>query len=358
MAGTVRRTPTGWLADVSVNGVRKTGLCKTKHEAVARKRELLELLLAKDAKPVAAASLFSLADARQLSLEVRWHGTAGARTAAIYSQAALDHFGANTLLSEITAPAVDVWRRKLLAAGNRPATVNKKVSALRAMLADAHLRGHITSVPKLPQQLKLQNTKDRVFSDQEVRLICHAFQQLGHPEAADLLIFLLETAARWGEAEALRGDDVDLVKNRVTFSHTKANRVRSVPLTTRAQQALQRHLPAVGSHRVWSYSYAQYRRLLQAALDLVGIDDEAVGIHTTRHTCASKLAASGIPLHQLMTFGGWTSLASVQRYLHLHTDALSACVAALEAKQLMDQGRGTLQLQIDGKIPSESDIWS
>jgi hypothetical protein len=32
-----------------------------------------------------------------------------------------------------------------------------------------------------------------------------------------------------------------------------------------------------------------------------------------------------------MTFGGWTSLQSVQRYLHLHTEALASCVAALEA---------------------------
>lgn len=31
-----------------------------------------------------------------------------------------------------------------------------------------------------------------------------------------------------------------------------------------------------------------------------------------------------------MTYGGWTSLASVQRYLHPHTDALAACTNALE----------------------------
>ena len=331
MTGSVRRTPTGWLADVSINGVRKTGLCKTKSEALARKRELLELLLAKDATQPPALQLFSLADARKLSLDVRWRGTSGERTAAIYSQAAVDHFGAHTLLSDVTAPAVDAWRRKLLAAGNRPATVNKKVSALRAMLADAHLRGHIHQTPKLPAQLKLQNTKDRVFSDQEVALICNWFQQAGHPAAANLLVFLLETAARWGEAEALKGEDVDMNKGRVTFSKTKANRVRSVPLTARAQQALQPHLPALGTHKVWGYTYAQYRRLLQTAKEAVGLgDDESLGIHTTRHTCASKLASRGIPLHQICAFGGWTSLASVQRYLHLHTDALASCVAALE----------------------------
>lgn len=329
--GTVRRTAAGsWVADVSVNGKRKTGYAKTKAEALARKRELLELLTTKDATSV-PHNLFSLSDARRLSLEVRWRGTSGERTAAIYSQAAVDHFGPHTLLSEVTAPAVDAWRRKLLAAGNRPATVNKKVSALRAMLADAHLRGHITSVPKLPPQLKLQNTKDRVFSDQEVALICDWFQQAGHPAAADLLVFLLESCCRWGEAEALRGDDVDLARGRVTFSQTKANRVRSVPLTRRALEALQGHVPAVGSHRVWRYTYGQYRHLLQSAKEGVGLgDDDALGIHTTRHTCASKLASRGIPLHQLMAFGGWTSLASVQRYLHLHTDALAACVSALE----------------------------
>ena len=331
MTGSVRRTPTGWLADVSINGVRKTGLCKTKSEALARKRELLELLLAKDASSLPAQSLFSLSDARKLSLDVRWRDTSGERTAAIYSQAAVDHFGPHTLLSELTAGDVDLWRRKLLASGNRVATVNKKVSALRAMMADAHLRGHLQSIPRLPQQFKLQNTKDRVFSDQEVQLICHYFREIGHPAAANLLVFLLETAARWGEAEALRGEDVDLAKGRVTFSKTKANKVRSVPLTRRAVDALQGHVPAVGSHRVWSYTYAQYRRLLQAAKEAIGLgDDQALGIHSARHTCASKLASSGIPLHQRMSWGGWSSLQSVQRYLHIHTDALASCVAALE----------------------------
>jgi hypothetical protein len=103
MTGSVRRTPAGWLADVSINGVRKTGLCKTKAEATARKRELLELLLAKDATPAPALQLFSISDARKLSLDVRWRNTSGERTAAIYSQAAVDHFGAHTLLSEVTA---------------------------------------------------------------------------------------------------------------------------------------------------------------------------------------------------------------------------------------------------------------
>lgn len=331
MSGTVRRTATGWLADVSVNGRRKTGLCKTKSEALARKRELLELLLTVEASPIPAQTLFSVKEARRLSLDVRWRDTSGARTAAINSRAAVEHFGADTPLASITTAAIDGWRNKLIAQGNRPATINKKVSALRAMLTDAHMRGHISELPSVPQQLRTQNTKDRVISDQEQQLLCTWFRQAGHPAAADVLVFLLETCARWGEVENLVGDDVDLQKGRVTFSKTKANRVRSVPLTRRALEAITPHLPAIGSHRVFPYRYTQYRHLFQAAKNGIGLaDDEALGIHTARHTCASKLASKGIPLHQLMAFGGWTSLASVQRYLHLHTDALAACVSALE----------------------------
>lgn len=332
MSGSVRRTATGWVADVSVNGKRKTSLCKTKSEALARKRELLDLLLGQHATPLPSPALFSLSDARRLSLQVRWGGTAGERTAGIYSQAVLDHFGPHTLLTEITAPAVDAWRTKLLAKGNRPATVNKKVSALKAMLSDAYLRGHITAVPRLPQQLKLKNTKDRVITDQEAAAFCQYFKEIGHPAAADVLVFLLETCARWGELEDLKGEDIDLTNGRVTFAKTKANRVRSIPMTRRAVEAITPHLPAVRSHKVFPYKYWQYQRLFDGAKQALGLaSDEQLGIHTTRHTCASKLAASGIPLHQLMAFGGWTSLASVQRYLHLHTDALSACVSALEA---------------------------
>jgi integrase len=40
--------------------------------------------------------------------------------------------------------------------------------------------------------------------------------QRGEPAAADLLVFLLETACRWGEAERLKGGDVDLAAGRVT----------------------------------------------------------------------------------------------------------------------------------------------
>jgi integrase len=329
MAGSVRRHSDGWIADVTVDGVRRTRKAKTKAEALALKRLLLEQLMARPSGP---GNGITLQEARDLSLRIRWRGLAYERTAAIYSQEAVDHFGPHAPLCSITAPMVEEWRQKLLAKGNRPGTINMKVGTIRSMMSDAVLHGRLDAIAALPRQLTKRNTKDRVFSDEEVAGFCQFFRALGQPAAADLLVFLLESCCRWGEAEKLKGQDVDLERGTVTFWSTKNGRPRSVPLTRRAIDALAPHMPAVPTHRVWPYKYGTFRWYFAQAKEALGLaDDEALTIHTTRHTCASKLASRGVSQGQLMAFGGWESLAAVQRYMHLQTGALAACVAALEA---------------------------
>jgi integrase len=329
MAGSVRKTADGWIADVSVGGVRRTGKAKTKTEALARKRELLEALLQ---KPAAVRGI-TMKDARALSLRIRWAGKAYERTAAIYSAEAVAYFGEETDLATVTVPTLDAWRQQLLARGNRPGTANMKLGAVRSMMSDAVLHGHLPSMPSFPRQLATNNTRDRVITDQERDAMAAYFIAAGHPVAADMLVWLLETCCRWGEAEKLKGADVDLDRARVTFWTTKNGKNRSVPLTRRAIDAITPHMPAAPGHRVWPYSYNQFQKVFAAAKAAMGLeDDAALTIHSTRHTCASKLASRGVSLHQLMAYGGWTSLQSVQRYLHLHTDALAVCVSALEGE--------------------------
>jgi integrase len=329
--GNVRRRPGGgWVADVTINGRRKTAEARTKAEAMARLRELRELL----ATPVGQGAM-TLAKARAASLAKRWHGTAYERTASIYSQAAVDWFG-DVPLTEITGQSIDAWRDSLLSKGNRPATVNRKTSALRAMLVDANLRGGLPAVPSFPPQLPMNNTRDRVFTPEEERAMVNAFRQLGQPAAADLFVFLLYTAARAGEALKLVGADVVLASGRSTclFRQTKNKSDRTIPLPTRAIEAIEPHLPALPRARVWQLSYDQFRGIFERALDLAGLAGEPITIHTTRHTCATRLAsgtadAAPVPLHILQWFGGWKSLAAVSRYAHRNTEAMAHCVKVL-----------------------------
>ena len=332
MSGSVRRTADGWIADVTIGGKRRTAKARTKNEALARKRELLEQLAARPSANRSSGVGITLHEARQLSLRIRWKDTAYERTAAIYSQSAVEFFGPSTQLGSIGAPEIDRLRQHLLGKGNQPRTVNMKVSAIRAMFADAALHGRIEQIPPLPKQLKVCNTKDRVISDEELGHFCAFFRSVSEPAMADLLVFMCETCCRWGEAERLKGEDVDLGQSRITLWKTKSGNPRTVPLTRRALDAIAPHLPTVKRHRVWPYDYWRGKDLFNRGKAFQGLqDDEQLTLHCTRHTCATKLATRGVPLHQLMTFGGWTSLASVQRYLHLQTDALAGCVAALEA---------------------------
>jgi integrase len=318
-----------WIADVTIDGKRKQASGRTKAEAERKRRELRDTLMA---EPVVNPQGFTIAEARRLSLSVRWAGMASERTAAIYSNAAVEFFGASTPLERINATAVEQWRASLRSHGNRPGTINRKLSALKAMFSDAHLHGRIATRPAMPKQLKPGGEKDRVMSDRERDGLCSYFQAIEEPAAALVLVFLLETAARWGEVERLRWSDVDLELSRVTFWKTKTGQPRTVPLTSRALDAVKAAGVPVPSARVFPYRYDRYRRLFDQGKEHIGLShDPCLTIHTTRHTCATKLATRGISLVQLMTFGGWSSLAAVKRYLHLSTDALSACVEALEA---------------------------
>ena len=78
MAGSVRRHSDGWIADVTVDGIRRTRKAKTKAEAQCLKREMLEQLLA---RPIGPGNGITLVEARALSLRIRWKGLAYERTA-------------------------------------------------------------------------------------------------------------------------------------------------------------------------------------------------------------------------------------------------------------------------------------
>ena len=321
---TITRRASGWVVNLQINGKRRQLSAATKAEAQARLQEALQ---ATPAAPRPRYTAFTLAEALELSREVRWKDTAGGRTALINAQKWIKRFGAKHPLEDIKAVDVDQFRRELLKAGSTPSTVNHVTSALRAMATDALTYGHISERPGYPPQLKLANVKDRVFSAKEIEAFVAWFLATGRPEYADLFVFLTETGARIGEVLALKGEDIDLHKNRCTFWKTKNGKPRTIPLTTRAMDALAEHMPPRPTYRVWSLNYGQCRTQFDNAKLALGVHD--VSLHTARHTCCSRMASGGIPLAKLMKFSGHTTLQAASRYLHLGVDDLDDCLAVL-----------------------------
>lgn len=324
--GTITRRATGWVVNLHQNGKRRQLSAATKAEAQARLQEALQ---ATPVTPKTRYAAFTLAEALELSREVRWKDTPGGRTALINAQKWVKRFGPKHPLEDIKAVDVNQFRQEQLKAGSQPSTVNHVTSALRAMATDALTYGHIQEKPGYPPQLKLANTKDRVFSDKEIEAFVAWFLATGRTEYADLFVFLTETGARIGEVLALKGEDIDLQKGRCVFWKTKNGKPRTIPLTTRAMDALAEHMPPRPSYRAWTISYAQMRTQFDNARLALGLHD--VTLHTARHTACSRMGGGGIPLAKLMRYSGHTTLSAVQRYLHLDTQDLDDCIAVLSS---------------------------
>ena len=149
------------------------------------------VLEAPTAAPTVQSKGFTLAEARKLSLAVRWAGKACERNAAGCTQVVVDYFGPTTPIASINATAWEEFRTYLRRKGNKPASINWKQSAFSAMREDALLYGHVQEFPQLPHCLPLDNTRDRVFSPQEQAAFYAYFKEIGHQPMGDLFMFLI-----------------------------------------------------------------------------------------------------------------------------------------------------------------------
>ena len=116
--------------------------------------------------------MFTLLTAKRLSLTTRWRNTPYEKGAMGICQEIVNKWGPDFPLKDLTAQMVINWRLELLSRGNKPATVNKKVAAIRALLTDAHECGHLSGIQPMPRDLPVKNTERRAATDDEVEGIC------------------------------------------------------------------------------------------------------------------------------------------------------------------------------------------
>ena len=330
----IRSTHRGWEVSISHKGNRKTAVCKTKAEAKAKRAELLNqlLLISASSAPVAASSSspLTLKEAADRSLSDRWAHIKSKDAVWSYLKQVIDFLGSDTQLPGIDKDDLLAMQQFFISTGNRAGTVNKKLGIIRSIFTDAHADGLIAGIPRFPKKLVIRSLKDRVFSKEEERAFIDYFCQSGREEAADIFCFLLDTCARWGEGAKLKTWDVDLTLNKVTFEDRKANNLGSVPLTKRARQIAAKYQHRRG--RMFDVKYDTMNLWFNEGKQLLGIDDPRLTLHCTRHTCATRLAEANISLAMIMQYGGWSSLKSVKRYLHIQTDALHPCIDVLETE--------------------------
>ena len=215
----------------------------------------------------------------------------------------LQFFGENIRLSDISVARIEEFKQSRLAAGVKPATVNRNLSVLRRMLALATRRRFIARNPfaevELLEELKYRRQPHILTWAEQNKILAVAI-----PHLRALVVLLTETGLRVNkEALSLKWEDIDFQGSQVIVhdSKTTAGR-RTVPLSEFCKSELLRWKKLVGSE------YSPYvfpnldrpghhilcvRKTWSTALRTASIPH--FPIYYLRATFASRLSAVGVP---------------------------------------------------------------
>ena len=268
------------------------------------------------------------AELQSQALNRIWKGTKSEATASVNTQSAVEFFGATNIVADLGVQQIDDYVDSLQTKGNSNATINRKLSALSKMLKFALDREWITKLPKI-QKRKESNGRVRWLTKEEEQKLVNHFLSVSRPDVSSLIVFLLDTGARAGEALGVKWKDIS--GDVVTFWDTKNNSPRSVPLTSRVKTLIGNGTAVNGDGPFSSVNYPEFNYLWQKAKKALGFDsDDQFVPHCLRHTCASRLAQAGVPLLTIKEFLGHKTIQVTLRYAHLAPKQLDKAREVLE----------------------------
>ncbi len=214
--------------------------------------------------------------------------------------------------------------------GNRNSTINRKLASLSKILRKHYRNGGISSLPdfrKLPER----NARIRYLTRDEEAALFGGLNEESE-EYMHLACFLVESGARIGEALQLNWSDIE--SRYATFWETKSNRPRTIPLSRRAVRTIENQRRSSGgkSGPFRHVAYHRFRKSWNFAKERTEMrDDPQVVPHVLRHTCASRLAQSGVDIKRIQEFLGHRTLSMTLRYAHLSPRHLEICAEALDS---------------------------
>ena len=178
----------------------------------------------------------------------------------------------------------------------------------------------------------------RFLSTEEARKLVGAAE--GYWRA--LIVFLLHTGCRFGEAAGLRWDDLELeaplARVRVQraawqgiVGPTKNGRTREIPLTPDALEALP-SLPRSGDF-VFALRDGTLPTPAEACAYLHRICDRAsikrISWHVLRHMFATELSSQNVPIRVIQELLGHASIMMTARYAHVADQSLQDATGRL-----------------------------
>jgi integrase len=249
-------------------------------------------------------------------------------------------------LNEITRSEVEHFHIKLRKSGLAAATCDHYAKLVRRMLNLAVDWEVIGSNPLARITLFNEDNKlERYFNNDELSRLLHVLKHDENRMVSDIIMFLLSTGARLGEALTATWANIDIANKtwRVNASVSKSKRMRAIPLNKAAIEVL----TAVGTQGEFEHvfintktgnPYICIKKTWSRIREEAGLAN--FRLHDLRHNYASMLVNSGRTLYEVQHILGHSDPKVTQRYAHLSTDTLHAAVDAA-SDLLLSAGEGT-----------------
>jgi integrase/recombinase XerC len=220
-----------------------------------------------------------------------------------------------------------------------PATVNRKLAALRSLLKWAEANGHAPEI-RAPKSIRKVQPPPRWLDLKQQRLLLRAAERHGGWREEPLVKLLLHTGLRVDEAAALTWEDIEIRprSGQLTVRRGKGRKQRVVPLNAEAREALERlrtAYPRQQHARPGAVLYGQRGPLTARGIEsiLQKVAHHArlpeVSPHVLRHTFGHNLASKGVPIQVIADLMGHESLETTRRYVQPGADDLAAAVDQL-----------------------------
>lgn len=325
---TVIQRGSGWQASIVHDGRRYRKQFRSEIEArVWERNQQARVVLGHRPETVVGGSSMTLGKLLSAVDSAVWRNLKSYETLLGNAKDVVAFLGAERPIDTVDSAAVEAVSSEMRHRGLSNGTINRKISALSRMLGYAKRMGWLRDVPHMQRQKEFEGRVRWLTRDEE-RLVVEEFMFRGRPEIASLVQFLAETGLRVGEALRLRWRDC--TESSVTVWETKNGGSRTVPLTSRAREALF-SMPIGGERPYGDIRQSTFNHQWDAVRGTLGFADDPQFVpHALRHTCASRLVQAGVEIAVVQKWLGHKTIQMTLRYAHLSPRNLSDAARALE----------------------------
>lgn len=233
------------------------------------------------------------------------------------------------------------------------ATANRELAMMRRMTNIALREGWIVRDPFLGDRslinLTAETKRERILNRSEEERLLMACSSETRSHIKPLIVLALDTSLRRGELFRLRWQDIDFQNRviRIDATHTKTQREKTVPLTSRAETELLKLKQFAEGPRV--FPFADVKRSFNNATKEAGL--EGVRFHDLRHTAITRLVRGGFSIGEAGKIAGHTQPQTTYRYINVDADSFNRASQILENYQdVAIPSKTTIEPRLESKM--------